>query len=148
MADTAVDFFLETLKQLMSSKLELIIHEKDRLQSLSEELQTLRKYLKDSEEKRYEHSEVEKLVNQIRDVASEAEDIVELFMVRAFMHNESRTTIGKSHNFSDLSLKLFPVRKEIRTLVTTVKQIYDRKMYGFGAQNVSKSSGGDGSSGS
>ncbi|KAI8529679.1 hypothetical protein RHMOL_Rhmol12G0243400 [Rhododendron molle] len=82
MGDTAVDFFLENLKQLRtSSNLDFTIDEKLQLQSLEEEIKYLREFLKITEKKRNEHSEVMKLVMQIRDVVSEAENIVELFVV-------------------------------------------------------------------
>ncbi|KAG5523538.1 hypothetical protein RHGRI_035370 [Rhododendron griersonianum] len=54
--DTAVDFFLETLKNLiMSSDLDVIIDEKHQLQSLAEEIKYLRGFLKITEKKRKEH---------------------------------------------------------------------------------------------
>ncbi|KAH7846846.1 hypothetical protein Vadar_018790 [Vaccinium darrowii] len=85
MGDTAVDFFLETLKQLItSSKFRLIIQEKHQLQSLEDEIKYLRVFLKDTVKKRNDHSEVMKLVMQIRDLVAEAENVVEQFVVHAF----------------------------------------------------------------
>ncbi|XP_058187008.1 disease resistance protein RPP13-like isoform X2 [Rhododendron vialii] len=91
MGDTSVDFFLETLKQLTtSSNLDFIIDdEKHQLQSLEEEIKYLRGFLVATEKKRNEHSEVMKLVMQIRDAVSEAENIVELFISHAFKADAS-----------------------------------------------------------
>ncbi|KAH7841238.1 hypothetical protein Vadar_027460 [Vaccinium darrowii] len=86
MGDIAVDIFQETLKELItSSKLSLINKEKHQLQSLEEEIKYLRGFLKDTEKKRDNHPEVMKLVMEIRDLISEAENIVELFVVHAYI---------------------------------------------------------------
>ncbi|KAI8529337.1 hypothetical protein RHMOL_Rhmol12G0217300 [Rhododendron molle] len=85
MGDIAVDIFLETLKQLItSSNSDLIIAKKDQLQSLENEIKYLRGFLKITEKKRNEYLKVMELVMQIRDVVSEAENIVELFVSHAF----------------------------------------------------------------
>ncbi|KAG5561276.1 hypothetical protein RHGRI_004340 [Rhododendron griersonianum] len=55
------------------------------------------------------------LVRHIKDVVSEAENTIELFVVQAF----------KDH----LSLALESVKKEIKTLKAEVKKIYDENMY-------------------
>ncbi|KAI8529674.1 hypothetical protein RHMOL_Rhmol12G0242900 [Rhododendron molle] len=54
MGDTAVDFFLETLKNLITD-LDVIIDEKHQLQSLVEEIKYLRGFLKITEKKCKEH---------------------------------------------------------------------------------------------
>ncbi|KAH7847581.1 hypothetical protein Vadar_027770 [Vaccinium darrowii] len=62
MGDIAVDILLETLKQLItSSKLRLIIEEKNQLQSLEKEIKYLRVFLKDTEKKRNNYLEVMEL---------------------------------------------------------------------------------------
>ncbi|KAG5560811.1 hypothetical protein RHGRI_003984 [Rhododendron griersonianum] len=74
MGDNAVDFFLDTLKQLiMSSEVESIIKEKHQLESLEEEIEYMRGFLKVTEKKRNELSEVMNLVRWIKDVVSEVE---------------------------------------------------------------------------
>ncbi|KAA8535370.1 hypothetical protein F0562_030373 [Nyssa sinensis] len=79
--DTAVDFFMENLMELMNCDNEFILHEKDSLKSLYEELEFLRKFLKDTEEKRKENIKVKDLVAKIRDVTFEAEKSVDLFVL-------------------------------------------------------------------
>ncbi|KAA8519401.1 hypothetical protein F0562_013657 [Nyssa sinensis] len=81
--DTAVDFFMENLMELMNCDNEFILDEKDNLKSLYEELEFLRKFLKDTEEKRKENIKVKDLVAKIRDVTFEAEESVDLFVLDA-----------------------------------------------------------------
>ncbi|XP_058204019.1 putative disease resistance protein At1g58400 isoform X2 [Rhododendron vialii] len=145
MGDTDVDFFLETLKQLiMSPEVESIRKEKYQLKSLEEEIKYMRGFLKVTEKKRNEHSEVMNLVRHIKDVVSEAENIIELFVVQAFKANHAHFLRQRQYWFSPvleyvkkmfkthqdhLSLVLESVKKEIKTLTAEVKQIYDENMY-------------------
>ncbi|KAI8566946.1 hypothetical protein RHMOL_Rhmol02G0082200 [Rhododendron molle] len=122
MGDIDVDFFLETLKQLiMSSKIESIIKEKHQLESLEEEIKYMRGFLKVTEKKRYKHLEVMNLVRQIKDVVSEAENVVEMFVVQAFKANQNQDHLT-------LNLDLESVKKEIKTLTAEVKLIYNANM--------------------
>ncbi|XP_058193920.1 putative late blight resistance protein homolog R1B-17 isoform X4 [Rhododendron vialii] len=148
MGDTAVDFFLGTLKNLiMSSDLDVIIDEKHQLQSLAEEIKYLRGFLQITEKKRKEHSEVMNLVMRIRDVVSEAENIVELFVVLVFKANHASDSLLEHQDH--LSLDLESVKKEIKTLKAKVKQILDENMYdinGVAVKKLKHSSTGSGGS--
>ncbi|KAG5561272.1 hypothetical protein RHGRI_004340 [Rhododendron griersonianum] len=127
MGDTDVDFFLETLKQLIvSPKVESIRKEKHQLKSLEEEIKYMRGFLKVTEKKRNKHSEVMNLVRHIKDVVSEAENTIELFVVQAF--KECVKKMFETHQ-DHLSLALESVKKEIKTLKAEVKKIYDENMY-------------------
>ncbi|XP_058193910.1 putative late blight resistance protein homolog R1B-17 isoform X2 [Rhododendron vialii] len=165
MGDTAVDFFLETLKNLItSSNLDVIIDKKHQLQSLEEEIKYLRGFLKITEKKRNEHSEVMNLVMRIRDVVSEAENIVELFVVPVFKANHAPDFLPELQNhlsrwdkffkflewsslrkmfycnyFQDhLFLDLGSVKKEIKALTAEVKKIYDENMYDINGVAIKK----------
>ncbi|XP_058210478.1 putative late blight resistance protein homolog R1B-16 [Rhododendron vialii] len=151
MGDTIVDFFQETLKQLItSSTLGSTIDEKRQLQSLQEEIKYLRGFLKVTEKKRNEHSKLMELVMQIRDVVFEAENIIELFVDCDFKRPYQYHLLQVDHP----SLDLESVKKKIKTLMAMVKQIYDMKMYDINevAVKIPKhsstgSEGGAGSSG-
>ncbi|KAG5560866.1 hypothetical protein RHGRI_004026 [Rhododendron griersonianum] len=146
MGDTAVDFFLETLQQLITcSNLDFIIEEKHQLQSLEEEIKYLRWFLTITEKKRNEHSEVMKLVKQIRDVVSEAENIVELFVDLVSKVDLASNTLREHQD--QLSIDLERVRKEITNLTAEVKQIYKENMYdmnGVAVKRLKHSSTGSG----
>ncbi|KAH7847218.1 hypothetical protein Vadar_023418 [Vaccinium darrowii] len=116
------------------------INEKQQLESLEEKIEYLRGFLKVTEKKRNEHSEVMKLVMQIKDVVSEAGNIVRQFVVDSVK--------------DDASYSLRDVKKEIKTLTDEVMQIYDHSMYGINGVGItelkhsSSGSGGIGGSGS
>ncbi|XP_058201419.1 putative late blight resistance protein homolog R1A-10 isoform X2 [Rhododendron vialii] len=137
MGDTAVDFFLETLQHLItSSNLDFILEEKHQLQSLGEEIKYLRWFLTITEKKRNEHSEVMKLVKQIRDVVSEAENIVELFVDLVSKVDLASNTLREHQD--QLSIDLERVRKEITNLTAEVKQIYKENMYDMNGKAVKR----------
>ncbi|KAH7845903.1 hypothetical protein Vadar_007218 [Vaccinium darrowii] len=131
MGDTAIDFFLDTLKQLItSSKLDSIIYEKYQLRSLEAEIKYLRGFLKITEKKRNEHSKVMKLVMDIREVVSNAENIVERFVIDAIKADHLICKTKRRPRKGDyLSLDLEVVKKEIKTLTAEVKKIYDENIY-------------------
>ncbi|KAG5523207.1 hypothetical protein RHGRI_035130 [Rhododendron griersonianum] len=156
MGDTSVDFFLETLKQLITSS-NLPIDTKDQLQSLENDIKYLRRFLKITEKKRNEYSEVMKLVMQIRDVISEVENIVELFVIHAFKADASpfqnnnkkkkkkqkkkekkkKKNAIREHQ-DHLSWDLESVKKKIKILMANVKEIYDENMYDLDGIEVKK----------
>ncbi|KAA8535368.1 hypothetical protein F0562_030371 [Nyssa sinensis] len=76
-----MDFFLEDLMELMNCRSYFIRCENKKLKSLYEELEYLRRFIKDTEEIRNEDEKVNNLVAKIRAVAFEAENIVDLFVV-------------------------------------------------------------------
>ncbi|KAG5560851.1 hypothetical protein RHGRI_004010 [Rhododendron griersonianum] len=128
MGDTDVDFFQETLKQLItSSKVRSIMREKHQLESLEEKIKYMRVFLKVTEKKRNEHSKVMNLVRQIKDVVSEAENVVELFVVQSFKAKLAPYFLRQHPD--DISLDLESVKKNIKTLTAEIKQIFDENMY-------------------
>ncbi|XP_058193911.1 putative late blight resistance protein homolog R1A-10 [Rhododendron vialii] len=138
MGDTAVDFFLETLKQLLtSSNLDFTIDEKLQLRSLEEEIKYLREFLKITEKKRNKDSEVMKLVMRIRDVVSEAENIVELFVVLVIKADHAADFLREHKDYLSFDL-VEKVKKEIKTLTAEVKQIYNENMYDMNGAAVKK----------
>ncbi|GAB2296713.1 hypothetical protein Dimus_030821 [Dionaea muscipula] len=135
MGDTAVDCFLETLQQQQQLIADgLIIDEKHQLQLklLEDDIKYLRWFLTITEKKRNQHWEVMKLVKQIRDVVSEAENIVELLFAHLVSKVDDITisadTLGQHQD--QLFLDLERLRKEeIKTLMAEVRQIHKENMY-------------------
>lgn len=129
MADAVVEFLLDNLKQLLLYNVDLISGVKDQVESLYKELSLMKAFLKDSREKRTEYEMVRELVRQIRDVAYEAEDIIDTFVVNVAMH-KSRSTMSKIVHALDYP-KMRSVAKDIENIKVKVKKIYDTKMFGI-----------------
>lgn len=134
-----VEFLLDNLKQLLLYNSDLIYGVKGQVDSLYKELSLMKAFLKDSKEKRSEYEYVRELVRQIRDVAYEAEDTIDTFVVNAAMQKE-RSTLSKIVHAFDYPAKLRSVAKDIESIKTKVKEIYDKKMFGIEALYAGESS--------
>ncbi|KVH96369.1 disease resistance protein RPP13-like [Cynara cardunculus var. scolymus] len=139
MADAVVEFLLDNLKQLLLYNSDLICGVKGQVDSLYKELSLMKAFLKDSKEKRSEYEYIRELVRQIRDVAYEAEDTIDTFVVNAAMQKE-RSTLSKIVHAFDYPAKLRSVAKDIESIKTKVKEIYDKKMFGIEALYAGESS--------
>ncbi|KAA8529776.1 hypothetical protein F0562_034124 [Nyssa sinensis] len=138
MSDSAVDFLLENLMQLINCDDESILVERDQIKSLYEELRFLREFLKHTEEKRYEHEILKNLVAEIIDVAYEAENKVDLFVFNAVNHND-RSLVGEIGHSFDPILNLSGVMEEIESIKMELMAIYENMMYDIGDLQTGKS---------
>nr|XP_043640332.1 putative late blight resistance protein homolog R1A-10 [Erigeron canadensis]XP_043640333.1 putative late blight resistance protein homolog R1A-10 [Erigeron canadensis] len=139
MADAVVEFLLDNLKQLLLYNSDLVFGVKDQVESLYKELSLMKAFLKDSKEKRSEYEYVRELVRQIRDVAYEAEDTIDTFVVNATLQRE-RSTLKKIAHVFEYPAKLRSVAKDIESIKTKVKEIYDNKRFGIEALYTGESS--------
>ncbi|XP_059649788.1 disease resistance protein RPP13-like [Cornus florida] len=130
MADPAVGFLLENLKQLLVYNVDLISGVKKQVESLCTDFDLMQAFLKDSNEKRSEYETLRVLVRKIRDVAYEAEDIIDTFVVNAAVQ-KARSTMGKIVHAVDYTLTLRSVAKDIEEIKAKVKEIYDHKIFGI-----------------
>ncbi|XP_057810603.1 putative late blight resistance protein homolog R1B-17 [Salvia miltiorrhiza] len=135
MADAAVEFLLENLKQLLLYNANLILDVKAQVELLYNDLTLFKAFLKDSTEKRSKHETLKELVKHIRNVVYEAEDAIDTFVAHAAVH-KARKQIGKAFHFIDYSAKLRAVAQEIQLIRTRVKDIYENKKFGFEALHI------------
>ncbi|KAL2518669.1 Disease resistance protein (CC-NBS-LRR class) family [Abeliophyllum distichum] len=138
MADAVVEFLLVNLKDLLLYHVDLISGVKDQVESLHKELSLMKAFLKDSREKRNESEYVRELVRQITEVAYEAEDIIDNFVINEAT-KKGRDRVKKM--IPMLGTKNLPnVAKQIESIKTKVKEIYDKKMFGIASLQVGEPS--------
>ncbi|KAF3951468.1 hypothetical protein CMV_022885 [Castanea mollissima] len=89
MADSVVSFLLENLTQLLSQESKLLGGVEDQVRLLQNELSLIKIFLKNTEGKRHDNELVKEVVSQIRDVAYEAEDVIDTFIVTVTKHKKS-----------------------------------------------------------
>ncbi|KAL0372775.1 UNVERIFIED_CONTAM: putative late blight resistance proteinR1A-10 [Sesamum calycinum] len=130
MTDAVVEFLLSNLKELLLYHSDLIYGLKDQVESLHKDLSLMKAFLKDSREKRNEFEYVREVVRQITDVAYEAEDIIDRFVVNAAMQKSRGRMSRMIHAFDNASL-LRNVGRQIESIRAKVKEIYDKKMFGI-----------------
>ncbi|KAK1410603.1 hypothetical protein QVD17_37140 [Tagetes erecta] len=101
MANTGLDLLMENLKQLICCENNPLINnnpfvqdKRPQLQFLYQELEFLRTFLIDMEITKRTHDEkTRNFMTRLRDVKEEAEDIVDMFLTRAFIRNNTSMTI-------------------------------------------------------
>ncbi|GMP93044.1 hypothetical protein CsSME_00043037 [Camellia sinensis var. sinensis] len=101
MAEIAVILLAKNLKDLLSSKIDLSLEENDQIQTLYGDLQLLRTNLNDLQVKFFEHEQVKNLEARIRDLAYEAENTIDSFLVNIF----SRKNIDMENINNDNSVE-------------------------------------------
>ncbi|CAI9259420.1 unnamed protein product [Lactuca saligna] len=110
MADAVVEFLLENLKQLLLYNSDVIYGVKGQVDSLYRELSLMNTFLKDAKEK-----------------------------FNSAMQKE-RSTFSRIIHVFDYPTKLRSVAKDIESIKTKVKEIYDNKMFGIEALYTVESS--------
>uniref|UniRef100_A0A803N1W2 Uncharacterized protein n=1 Tax=Chenopodium quinoa TaxID=63459 RepID=A0A803N1W2_CHEQI len=103
----------------------------DDLKSLEKELRFMKKFLRNSEGKQQDHELVEELVNQIKEVAFEAEDIIETFLLNVETQR-GRTTFGRVLHGPGYAMMLHGVAKRIDAIKADISGIYaNKEKYGI-----------------
>ena len=125
MADSVVSFLLENLNQLLIQESELLGGVEDQVRILKNELSLINLFLLDSEGKRHDKL-VKEVVNQIRDVAYEAEDVIDTFIMTETKHRK-RSKLKKAIHYFDRTSALREVANKIERIKNDIKEIYENK---------------------
>ncbi|KAL5998266.1 hypothetical protein ACLOJK_009205 [Asimina triloba] len=82
MAESIVTLFLEKIAELVEQEASLLLGVGQQVRLLQGELEWIRSFLKDADEKRKDNERVKVWVGQIREIAYDAEDIIDTFILR------------------------------------------------------------------
>ncbi|XP_017431699.2 disease resistance protein RPP13 [Vigna angularis] len=123
MADSVITFVLDHLAQLSAREANLLYGVEDRVQFLKSELEMIKELLDTTTRKKgMEHI----VLNQIKDVAHLAEDVIDTFVAKVSIHKR-RTILGRMLcGFGQVRL-LHHVAHKIDKLKTTLNEIRDNK---------------------
>ncbi|XP_047169033.1 disease resistance protein RPP13-like [Vigna umbellata] len=123
MAENVVTFVLDHLAQLAAREANLLYGVEDRVQSLQYELQMIKELLNTTKRKKgMEHT----VLNQIRDVAHLAEDVIDTFVAKVAIYKR-RTILGRMLRGFGQARLLHDVAQKIDKLKTTLNEIRDNK---------------------
>ncbi|XP_030941880.1 putative disease resistance RPP13-like protein 2 [Quercus lobata] len=139
MADSVVSFLLQNLTQLLTQESKLLGGVKDQVRSLKNELSLINRFLQKSEGKRHDEL-VKEVVSQIRDVAYEAEDVIDTYIITV-AERRRRSKLRKLIPSCDRAITFHDVASKIESIKFINKEINDnRSKYGI---EIAESSGGD-----
>ncbi|XP_057756643.1 disease resistance protein RPP13-like [Arachis stenosperma] len=125
MVDSVVTFALENLSRLLVSEVTLLASVEDQIKSLRDELSFMDIFIKSSKGKR-EDPLVREVVNQIIDVAYQAEDVVDTYVVNV-NKQRSRNMFGKCFHSKHHVMMLHEVNDQINTIKKRINEIYQNK---------------------
>ena len=129
MADAVVTFLLQNLTQLLSQESNLLAGVEDQVKLLKNELSLVNVFLQNTEGKRHDSGLVKELVNQIRDVAYEAEDVIDTFIITMTKHRK-RSKLGKFILSADRTNVFHGVANKIKSIKNVINE--NRSKYGIG----------------
>lgn len=130
MADSVVTFLLQNLSDLLKEEANFLAGVEDKVQSLHDELSFINIFLESSAEKRKDKI-VNEVVRQIRDVAYEAEDMIDRFIHNVAEHRRW-SPIGRIFRYPSHTLMLRNVGKKIEGIKEKIDEIYkNRERYGI-----------------
>ena len=139
MADSVVSFLLENLTQLLIQESELLGGVEDQVRLLKNKLSLIKLFLLNSEGKRHDKL-VKEVVSQIRDVAYEAEDVIDTFIMTETKYRK-RSKLRKAIHYFGRASALHEVADKIEGIKNVIKEIYENKnKYGI---EIAESSRGD-----
>ena len=140
MADNVVTFLLQNLTQLLTQESKLLGGVKDQVKLLKNELSLINVFLQNTEGKRHDKL-VKEVVSQIRDVAYEAEDVIDTFITTVTKHRRRSSKLRKLIHSCDRAITFHEVASKIESIKNIIKEIYEnRSKYGI---EIAESSGGD-----
>ena len=136
MADNVVTLLLENLTQLLTQEANLLYGVEDQVRLLKNDLSLINIFLEKTAGKRHDNL-VKELVGQIRDVASEAEDVIDTFIVTVTKHTK-RNILGKVIHSYDRASALHEVANKIESIKNVMNEI-NNNMSKYGIEIVESS---------
>ncbi|KAH7521627.1 hypothetical protein FEM48_Zijuj07G0053100 [Ziziphus jujuba var. spinosa] len=135
MTDAVVSFVLENLKNLLIHEVNLFRGVKNEVNLLRSDLGFMNAFLKDSEGKEANHHLVKELIDQIREAAFDAEDVINRYMAQV-VRQRVRNLPKKLFHCLDHAAELHRVAEKTTSLRKRIENIYANKTtYGIEARS-------------
>ncbi|KAK4254324.1 hypothetical protein QN277_009724 [Acacia crassicarpa] len=127
MADSVVSFVLENLSRLVAHEANLLCGVEDKVKSLESELRMMSIYLKSSNQNQPKKEIEREVVRQIIDVAYEAEDVIDTFVVNIASHRR-RIWLSRMLHGIEHAKMMHHVAEKIDNIKVTIAQIYENRI--------------------
>ncbi|XP_011077058.1 putative disease resistance protein At1g50180 isoform X1 [Sesamum indicum] len=142
MAEAAVSFAVETLGNLAIQKVAFLQGVEGQVNWLKDELKRMQSFLKDAAEKGADDERIRNWISDIRELAQEAEDVVDAFLLNVENPRRSRGLLGRCACFPQHIYHLDRLGQEIESIRVRLQAIdVSRQRYGIqdlgGGMNLS-----------
>ncbi|PIN04261.1 hypothetical protein CDL12_23205 [Handroanthus impetiginosus] len=133
MADAAVEFLLNNLKDLLLYHTHLIEDAKSQIEILENDLTMFKAFLEEySTNKRNKNKALKQLMKEIRDIVYEAEDIIDTYITQT-AEDKARSVFTRIFHGP---AKLLNVTKKIGDISAKVKHIYNKSRIDFATLQI------------
>ncbi|KAH6822189.1 hypothetical protein C2S53_000076 [Perilla frutescens var. hirtella] len=123
MADAAVEFLLENLKQLLVHHAHLLKDAKDQVEKLENHLRLFKAFLKDAPKQWREDETLRELIRRIRNAVYEAEDIIDAYVTQAAEAKNKNYFLRAIHG----PPKIFSIAEKVESVLKKIDDIYTDK---------------------
>ena len=126
MVYSVVTFLLNNVTQLLVEESKLLRGVKGQVELLQRELRAINAFLQNTERSEPTNIIVKEEVSRIRDVAYEAEDVINTFIVKATIHTR-RIMFGKVIHYCEQASALHDIAQDIERINNVIKEINNRR---------------------
>ncbi|KAL9238878.1 hypothetical protein vseg_013249 [Gypsophila vaccaria] len=126
MAESIITNLVQQLGLLALEEAKSVKEVEGQCSSLVNELKIMKSFLRDSEGRGTDHDAVKKLLEQIREVAFQAEDVIETFVLETQRHQRRTKTERIVHKLGHWQ-SLRTIGKQIDSINQRIKKIYEDK---------------------
>lgn len=137
MAEAAISAAVQKLGDLLIERISFLHGVEGEVKLLKDELVRMQCFLKDAGEKQAADGRVRHWVSEIRDVAHDAEDVVEVFSLKVEVPRRRRGLIGKLACFPVYLRRVYSIGEEIARINARLKAIEtSRQRYGIQPEEI------------
>ncbi|KAG9136764.1 hypothetical protein Leryth_004523 [Lithospermum erythrorhizon] len=128
MADAAVEFLLQNVKELLVYNVELLGDVKKEVEALRDDLEVFQGFLEDSADYHggSNHNEQQAIVRKIRSIVNRAEDAIDNFVVEK-SRNADRNVFSRAAHMVDHLTSVRGIAGEVRSIRSSVDKINAQK---------------------
>ncbi|PIN19963.1 Apoptotic ATPase [Handroanthus impetiginosus] len=123
MAEAAVSFAVQTLGNLLIEKVGFLGDVEEQVEWVKRELQRMQGFLKDASEKQAKNESIRQWISEIRDLAQDAEDVIETFILEIDNPRRSRGLLGRCASFPSHLYHLNKLGNEIKSIKARLEEI-------------------------
>ncbi|KAH6763780.1 hypothetical protein C2S51_015029 [Perilla frutescens var. frutescens] len=123
MADAAVEFLLENLKQLLVHHAHLLKDAMDQVEKLENHLRLFKAFLKDAPKQWREDETLRELIRRIRNAVYEAEDIIDAYVTQAAQAKHKNYFLRAIHG----PAKIVSIAEKVESVLNRIDDIYTDK---------------------
>ncbi|XP_057772142.1 putative late blight resistance protein homolog R1A-10 isoform X2 [Salvia miltiorrhiza] len=114
MADAAIEFLLENIKEIMQYHANSIIGAKREIENLESDLRFFREFLRDRVKKRRKDEFMKVVVREIQDLVYESEDIIDVFITNGVHQKSTKSSSSIDLHAIDKRVKGIKQKIELR----------------------------------